>query len=88
MYIEMMHNDSFFEIIPYVIDEPVDGKKMCTGDIEMFIVPLLSFDKNSNRIGYDKEYYNRFLKQCSSNSSKIGLSYFDVVEYMEDINKA
>ena len=79
---------AFLKLIHTGLMNRLMAKKVCTGDIEMFIVPLLSFDKNSNRIGYNKGYYNRFLKQCCSNSSTIGLSYFDVVEYEEDINKA
>ncbi|WP_367890828.1 5-formyltetrahydrofolate cyclo-ligase [Ferruginibacter sp.] len=46
------------------------------------MVPLLSFDKNGNRVGYGKEYYDRFLKQCCSDSRKIGFGYFDTVETM------
>lgn len=87
MHAVMVDDDSFFETNQYGIDEPVDGKKMNTADIEMFIVPLLSFDKNGNRVGYGKGYYDRFLKQCSSDSIKIGFSYFDAVENIEDINQ-
>ena len=83
----MVENDSFFETNPYSIDKPVDGHKMRTADIEMFFVPLLSFDKNGNLVGYSKGYYGRFLKQCSTNSIKIGFSYFDAVENIEDIDK-
>lgn len=87
MYAVMVDDDSFFETNPYSIDKPVDSHKMCTADIEMFFVPLLSFDKNGNLVGYSKGYYGRFLKQCSTNSIKIGFSYFDAVENIEDIDK-
>lgn len=37
------------------------------------IIPLLAVDKNGNRIGYGKGYYDRFLK--NKNCLKIGICY-------------
>ena len=46
--------------------------------IDLFIVPGVCFDKNKNRIGYGKGYYDRYLAN-SSNSHKIGLAYDEQV---------
>lgn len=48
-------------------------------DIDVAVIPLLLCDKNKNRVGYGKGYYDRFLK--NKNIVKIGLAYdFQVVE--------
>ena len=47
--------------------------------VDVAVIPLLICDKNKNRVGYGKGYYDRFLKD--KNIIKIGLAYdFQVVE--------
>jgi 5-formyltetrahydrofolate cyclo-ligase len=41
----------------------------------MVLVPLLAFDKQGNRVGYGKGYYDRFLSTCT-NARSIGISLF------------
>lgn len=53
--------------------------------IEVVFVPLLAFDKQGNRVGYGKGFYDRFLKQCKTDVVKIGLSLFDAEEEIEDV---
>ena len=60
---------------------------MFPAEIDLVIVPLLCFDKKGNRVGYGKGYYDRFLKQCRKDCIKIGFSYFDPIDQVEDINK-
>ena len=43
------------------IPEPVIKKKEYVPDI--ILLPLLAYDKNRNRLGYGKGYYDRFLKK-------------------------
>ena len=50
----------------------------------MFI-PLLAFDKQGNRIGYGKGFYDRFLANCKPETIKIGLSFFEAEEEITDI---
>ncbi|MBO7214928.1 MAG: 5-formyltetrahydrofolate cyclo-ligase [Clostridia bacterium] len=48
-------------------------------DIDICFVPLIATDKNKNRIGFGKGYYDKFLK--THPCLKIGLCYdFQVVE--------
>ena len=66
----------------YGIPEPVGGTEMMPAEIELIIVPLLVFDINGNRVGYGKGYYDRFLKSCSENALKVGVSFFEPVEIL------
>ncbi len=70
----------------YGILEPANGEEIKNDKIDMVICPLLSFDKLGFRVGYGKGFYDRFLNQCRTNVIKIGLSYFEPEEKIEDIN--
>lgn len=69
----------------YNIPEPVDGIEVPSTKIEVVFVPLLAFDKNGNRVGYGKGFYDKFLSECNPNTVKIGLSFFEGEEYIEAI---
>jgi 5-formyltetrahydrofolate cyclo-ligase len=47
-------------------------------------VPLLAFDIKGNRVGYGKGFYDKFLSECKPETIKIGLSFFDAEEIVED----
>ena len=56
--------------------EPLKLKKDITPDLIM--VPLVAFDKNMNRIGYGKGYYDRSLQKINKkkkNKISIGVAY-------------
>ncbi len=56
---------------------PKDYTVMASVDVA--IIPLVACDKNKNRIGYGKGYYDRFLS--GKNTIKIGICYdFQVVD--------
>jgi 5-formyltetrahydrofolate cyclo-ligase len=69
------------------IDEPAHGSITNIEDIDLVLVPLLAFDLSGNRVGYGKGFYDRFLNQCPSNTRRIGLSLFEGVEHIEDVNE-
>jgi 5-formyltetrahydrofolate cyclo-ligase len=68
------------------IPEPVDGIKVLPNKLDVVFIPLLAFDKFGNRIGYGKGYYDRFLSQCKADVVKIGLSFFEPEDLIEDIS--
>ena len=59
------------------IPEPQNGFEVNVEQIDVVFIPLLAFDKNGNRIGYGKGFYDRFLNACRKNTLKIGLSFFE-----------
>lgn len=69
----------------YNIPEPVDGIEVLTRKIEVVFVPLLAFDKTGHRVGYGKGFYDKFLTECKSETIKIGLSFFEAEESIDDI---
>ncbi|MBM3400788.1 MAG: 5-formyltetrahydrofolate cyclo-ligase [Bacteroidetes bacterium] len=71
----------------YDIPEPIYGRTVPAEQIELVFVPLLAFDKMGNRAGYGKGFYDRFLKTCRPDVKKIGLSLFDPVDRIDDINE-
>ncbi|WP_316770212.1 5-formyltetrahydrofolate cyclo-ligase [Pedobacter frigiditerrae] len=67
----------------YHIPEPQKAKPF-SGTPDMVIVPLLAFDKKGYRVGYGKGFYDRFLSGLTT--LKIGLSFFDAVEEINDVH--
>ncbi len=68
------------------IPEPIDGIEISNDKIEVVFIPLLAFDKKGNRVGYGKGFYDKFLASCKPETIKIGLSFFEAEEYIEDIH--
>ena len=83
----IVDDNTSFEVNKFGIEEPIDGIDMIPTEIDMFIVPLLGFDKKGHRVGYGKGCYDRFLKKCRKDCIKVGFSYFDAIEKIEDTDK-
>ncbi|MDB5223344.1 MAG: 5-formyltetrahydrofolate cyclo-ligase [Chitinophagaceae bacterium] len=87
---EMRHyifNDDI-EMAPnsFGIIEPVKGEKVNPAEIDLVLTPLLAFDKSGYRVGYGKGFYDKFFQQCNSNVIRVGLSFFEPEEIIDDIN--
>ena len=71
-------NDTKYEKNNYNILEPIyDDKNVYNGIIDLIIVPGLGFDRDYNRIGYGKGYYDRFLN--NKDIIKIGVCFNEQV---------
>ena len=68
------------------IDEPTHDEIVDPDLIDMVLVPGLCFDRERHRVGYGKGYYDRFLSKCRPDCVKIGLSYFDLIEKIDDVH--
>jgi 5-formyltetrahydrofolate cyclo-ligase len=81
-----INKDTKYNVNYYGILEPIDAIEYMEKHFDMILVPLLAFDNNGNRVGYGKGYYDRLLYNCSANHI-IGLSYFDSIYEIKDINE-
>lgn len=62
-------------------EEP-EGQPFC-GDTDVTVIPLLAVNKNMQRIGYGRGYYDRYLK--GRKTLKVGLGYsFQLAEFDGD----
>lgn len=68
------------------IEEPHWGTKVLSQQLDAVIVPLLTFDKEGNRVGFGKGFYDRFLADCRVDCKKIGLSFFEPIDKIYDID--
>lgn len=76
------------------IPEPVSGsnddekffEKMKEEDT-LVLMPLLTFDRSGHRVGYGKGFYDRFLAECPPEVTKVGLSFFEPVDSIDDADE-
>lgn len=79
-----VNEETIFASNTFGIDEPVNGIPVDNKEIAMIFVPLLAFDKAGYRVGYGKGYYDRFLGTCRPDILKIGFSFFEPEEKIDD----
>ena len=68
------------------IPEPVDAEEVEVSEIDAVLAPLLVVDKQGNRVGYGKGFYDRFFAACRPDVKRLGLSYFEPVENITDVH--
>lgn len=81
------HADTIFEANAINILEPLETEIVQPEDLDMVLVPMLISDVNGNRVGFGKGYYDRYLSRCRPDCLKVGLSYFEPVERIEDADE-
>lgn len=80
------NNDLVLEENKWGIEEPNGGTIVNEQLIDVVLIPLLVADIHGNRVGYGKGFYDRFLSQCRKDVKKIGISYFEPVQDIDDIS--
>lgn len=80
-------DDCIFKPNEYSIPEPLTGDTINPLYIDMVILPLLAFDQRGYRVGYGKGFYDKFLAGCRENCLKVGFSYFEAIEQIDDCNE-
>ena len=75
-----------FSINEYDIEEPNNGNSFIIENLDLIFIPLLAYDLEGHRVGYGMGYYDKFLKLTNKSSLKIGLSFFDPINKIQDID--
>lgn len=78
--------DLHIELNGYGIPEPVAGNIVPINEIDMVLLPLLIFDEPGYRVGYGKGFYDRFIAQCKPGTRFVGVSFFEPVKQIADID--
>ena len=81
-----INDQTEFSINEYGIKEPNNGNHFIIENLDLIFIPLLAYDLEGHRVGYGKGYYDRFLKLTKKSSLKIGLSFFDPINKIQDID--
>jgi 5-formyltetrahydrofolate cyclo-ligase len=67
----------------YGIPEPIERENTINPiALDVIIIPLLAADSKGNRLGYGKGFYDRLLGNCSPETLRIGLSFFEPTEVL------
>jgi 5-formyltetrahydrofolate cyclo-ligase len=82
----LLTDSTKLKLSAYNIPEPITGIPIENKSIDVVFIPLLAFDKQGNRVGYGKGFYDRFLADCKPETLKIGLSFFEAEEAILDSN--
>ncbi|WP_338874228.1 5-formyltetrahydrofolate cyclo-ligase [Spirosoma sp. SC4-14] len=69
------------------IPEPIGQSSIPiqTSTLDLVLVPLLIFDQQGHRVGYGGGFYDRFLADCRPDCLKIGLSLFEPIDKITDV---
>lgn len=71
----------------YLITEPQNGNILPPSSIDIVFVPLFVCDSNGFRVGYGKGFYDKYLANCREDCVKVGFSYFEPIQKIDDINE-
>ena len=83
----LLDDNTKLTVNSYGIPEPVNGIVIDEAQIDVVFVPLLAFDEHGSRVGYGKGFYDRFLANCRPDCLKIGISFFNAEDDIEDITE-
>ena len=72
---------------PVANEQQSDLSAVSSEQFGMVFIPLLAFDLHGHRVGYGEGYYDRFLAECHPDCLKVGLSLFEPVELIDDIEE-
>ena len=80
-------SESKLKVNDWGIAEPMGNELVNEEKLDIVLVPMLCFDKRGFRVGYGKGFYDKFLIKCRADCLKVGLSYFEPINKIEDIRE-
>lgn len=83
----LVHEETVYHINTYGTTEPKEGVVIAPDKIDIVFIPMLVCDQYGNRVGFGKGYYDRYLKQCREDVLKIGFSYFEPIDKVDDAHE-
>ena len=83
----VLNEDTELILNAFGIPEPAGGEEVGVEKINIVLTPLLVFDERGYRVGYGKGYYDKFFAGCTNDVIKVGLSCFDPIPVINDVNK-
>lgn len=83
----IVDDETLYELSTFGISQPIAGEKISPSLIDLVLVPLLAFDKSGYRVGFGKGFYDKFLHDCRSDVIKVGLTFFEAEERIDDIRE-
>jgi 5-formyltetrahydrofolate cyclo-ligase len=83
----LINEETIYHTNAFGINEPDGTAEMHPKNIDLVFVPLLAFDVYGNRVGYGKGFYDKYLMNCTDGIIKIGFSYFNAEESIDDANE-
>jgi 5-formyltetrahydrofolate cyclo-ligase len=86
IHIEINKNTTYFEN-HFSIREPLSTNPSDPRIFDVVFIPLLAYDKSGERVGYGGGYYDRFLLNTKKNVLKVGLSFFEPVEKILNVEE-
>ena len=68
----------------YGIPTPPLGQGVSVQSIDVTFTPLISFDRQGNRIGYGSGFYDRFFQSCPKKVHRVGLAITPPLDEIPD----
>lgn len=82
-----LKRDTIIKENKYGIPEPVSSQFTSSSILDIIFIPLLAYDQSGYRVGYGKGFYDRYLANCDKDLFKIGLSPFEPIKSISNIDK-
>ena len=83
----LINESTVYKTNKYLITEPKEGVILQPTTFDIVFVPLFVCDENGFRVGYGKGFYDKYLANCREDCVKIGFSYFEPIQKIEDVNE-
>ena len=82
-----INKDTTYSENQFSVREPSSANTSDPKIFDVVFIPLLAYDKSGQRVGYGGGYYDRFLLNTKKNVLKVGLSFYEPVEKILNVEE-